>query len=101
MMSLLPFLLLFGAGCFLAYLKEIDRLERDEEPARSGKKFLLVTFGALGLSFLFTLWSADAGLILLTLTLHLCAVLAGIAAGQWLALLICRRRSPELFEEEE
>ena len=101
MMSLLPFLLLFGAGCFLAYLKEIDHLERDEEPARSGKKFLLVTFGALGLSFLFTLWSADAGLILLTLTLHLCAVLAGVYAGQWLALLICRKRSPELFEEEE
>ena len=101
MMSLLPFLLLFGAGCFLAYLKEIDRLERDEEPARSGKKFLLVTFGALGLSFLFTLWSADAGLILLTLTMYLCTVLAGVYAGQWLALLICRKRSPELFEEEE
>ena len=100
MMSLLPFLLLFGAGCFLAYLKEIDRLEREEEPARSGKKFLLVTFGALGLSFLFTLWSADAGLILLTLTMYLCTVLAGVYAGQWLALLICRRRSSDYVEGE-
>ena len=101
MMNLLPFLLLFGAGCFLAYLKEIDRLERDEAPARSGKKFLLVTFGALGLSFLFTLWSADAGLILLTLTLYLVCVLAGIAAGQWLALLVYRRRSSDYADDEE
>ena len=91
---------LFAAACFLAYVKEIDRLERDEEPARSGKRFLLVTFGALGLSFLFTLWSADAGLILLTLTMYLCTVLAGIAAGQWLALLVYRRRNSEFFEEE-
>ena len=101
MVKLVPFILFFVCACFLAYVKEIDRLERDEEPARSGKRFLLVTFGALGLSFLFTLWSADAGLILLTLTMYLCAVLAGVYAGQWLALLICRRRSPELFEEEE
>lgn len=101
MVKLVPFILFFVCACFLAYVKEIDRLERDEKPARSGKKFLLVTFGALGLSFLFTLWSADAGLILLTLTMYLCTVLAGIAAGQWLALLICRKRSPELFEEEE
>lgn len=101
MVKLVPFILFFVCACFLAYVKEIDRLERDEEPARSGKRFLLVTFGALGLSFLFTLWSADAGLILLTLTMYLCTVLAGIAAGQWLALLICRRRNPELFEKEE
>ena len=98
MTTLLPFFLLLGAGCFLAYLKEIDRLERDEAPTRSGKKFLIVTFGALGLSFLFTLWSADAGLILLTL--HLCAALAGICAGQWLAWLIFCKRNPDLFEEE-
>ena len=101
MTTLLPFLLLFGAGCFLAYLKEIDRLERDEKPTRSGRKFLVVTFGALGLSFLFTLWSADAGLILLTLTLHLCAALAGICAGQWLAWLIFCKRNPDIFEEEK
>ena len=100
MKTLFSLVLLFAAACFLAYVKEIDRLERDEEPARSGKRFLLVTFGALGLSFLFTLWSADAGLILLTLTLYLVCVLAGVAAGQWLALLICRRRNSEFFEEE-
>ena len=100
MKTLFSLVLLFAVACFLAYVKEIDRLERDEEPARSGKRFLLVTFGALGLSFLFTLWSADAGLILLTLTLYLVCVLAGVAAGQWLALLICRRRNSEFFEEE-
>ena len=93
--------LLFGAAFGLSYLKEIDRLERDEEPSRSGKRFLLVTFGALGLSFLFTLWSADAGLILLTLTMYLCTVLAGIAAGQWLALLVYRMRSSDYADEEE
>ena len=100
MKTFFSLVLLFAAACFLAYVKEIDRLERDEEPARSGKRFLLVTFGALGLSFLFTLWSADAGLILLTLTLYLVCVLAGIAAGQWLALLVYRRRNSEFFEEE-
>ena len=100
MKTLFSLVLLFAAACFLAYVKEIDRLERDEEPARSGKRFLLVTFGALGLSFLFTLWSADAGLILLTLTLYLVCVLAGIAAGQWLALLVYRKRNSEFFEEE-
>ena len=93
--------LLFCASWVLSYLKEIDRLERDEEPSRSGKRFLLVTFGALGLSFLFTLWSADAGLILLTLTLYLVCVLAGIAAGQWLALLVYRRRSSDYADDEE
>ena len=101
MVKLVPFILFFVCACFLAYVKEIDRLERDEEPARSGKRFLLVTFGALGLSVLFTLWSADAGLILLTLTLYLVCVLAGVAAGQWLALLICRRRSPDYVDDEE
>lgn len=98
---MIPFVLFFAAACFLAYVKEIDRLERDEEPRRNGRRFLVITLGALGLSFLFTLWSADAGLILLTLTMYLCTVLAGVYAGQWLALLIYRRRNPELFEKEE
>ena len=98
---MIPFVLFFAAACFLAYVKEIDRLERNEEPRRNGRRFLVVTFGALGLSFLFTLWSADAGLILLTLTLYLGTVLAGIYAGQWLAQLIVCKRNPDLFEEEE
>ena len=100
MVKLVPFILFFVCGCFLAYVKEIDRLERDEEPTRSGKRFLLVTFGALGLSFLFTLWSADAGLILLTLTMYLCTVLAGVSAGNAVALTVYRKRSPDLIEEE-
>ena len=95
MKALLPFLLLFGAACGLSYVKEIDRLDRDEAPARSGKKLLVTTFCALGLCFLFTLWSVDAGLILLTLTFHLFAVMAGISLGQTIALHLYRRRNPE------
>ena len=101
MMKWIPFVLFFFAACFLAYLKEVDRLERGGEPSRSGRKFLIITFGALGLSFLFTLWSADAGLILLTLTLYLICVLAGVGAGQWLAWTVFCKRNPDLFEEEE
>ena len=100
MMQILPFLLLFGASCALSYVKEIDRLERDEEPSRNGKRFLLITFCALGLSYLFALWSMDAGLILLTLTLYLMSLLAGIAAGQWLAWMVYCKRNPDIFEDE-
>ena len=100
-MAFLPFLLLFGAACGLSYVKEIDRLERDEAPARSGKKFLVTTFCALGLCFLFTLWSVDAGLILLTLTFYLICVLAGISLGQTIAELVYRKRNPDLNDEEE
>ena len=95
MKSLLPFILLFGSACGLAYIKEIDRLERDCEPSRSGRRFLAVCVGALILTFLFTLLSVDAGLILLTLTGYLSAALAGIAAGQSLAGTVYRRRNPE------
>ena len=100
MMQILPFLLLFGAACGLSYVREIDRLERDEEPSRNGKRFLVITFCALGLSFLFALWSMDAGLILLTLTLYLISLLAGIVAGQWLAWMVYCKRNPDLFEDE-
>lgn len=100
MMQILPFLLLFGASCALSYVKEIDRLERDEEPSRNGKRFLVIIFCALGLSFLFALWSMDAGLILLTLTLYLMSLLAGIAAGQWLAWMVYCKRNPDIFEDE-
>ena len=100
MMQILPFLLLFGAACGLSYVKEIDRLERDEEPSRNGKRFLVITFCALGLSFLFALWSMDAGLILLTLTLYLISLLAGIAAGQWLSWMVYCKHNPDLFEDE-
>lgn len=95
MKALLPFLLLFGAACGLAYLKEIDRLERDEAPARNGKKLLVTTFCAMGLCMLFTLWSVDAGLILLTLTFYLLSVMAGISLGQTIALLIYHKHNPE------
>ena len=95
MKAFLPFLLLFGAACGLSYVKEIDRLERDLDPSRSGKKFLVTTFCALGLCLLFTLWSVDAGLILLTLTLYLISVLAGISMGQTIAELVYRKRNPE------
>ena len=101
MMKYLPFLLLFGAACGLSYLKEIDRLERDEEPRRDGRRFLAISLAALVLTFLFTLWSVDAGLILLTLSLYLLAVLAGIYAGQWLAWTIYCKRNPEALEDEE
>ena len=100
MIKLLPFLLLFGSACFLAYLKEIDRLERDQEPRQVGKRFVAVGVASLVLTFLFTLISADAGLILLTLTLYLATALAGIAAGNAIALTVYRRRNPDLFEEE-
>ena len=100
MMKVLPFLLLFCAACALSYVKEIDRLERDEAPSRNGKRFLVITFCALGLSFLFALWSMDAGLILLTLTLYLMSLLAGIAAGQWLAWMVYCKRNPDFFEDE-
>ena len=96
----MPFLLLFGAACWLSYIREIDRLDRDEDPRQDGKRFLLVGLAALGLSLLFTLWSADAGLIMLTLTLYLGAVLLGIAGGHRIALAVYCKRNPELFEEE-
>ena len=95
MKAFLPFLLLFGAACGLSYVKEIDRLDRDQDPTRSGKMFLITTFCALGLCFLFTLWSVDAGLILLTLTFYLISVLAGISLGQTIAELVYRKRNPE------
>ena len=101
MKLLLPFVLLFGAALGLAYVKEIDRLERDMDPAESGKKLMVISFCALGLSFLFTLLSADAGLIVLILSGLLIAVLAGINAGQKLAWHIYCRRNPELTDEEE
>ena len=96
----IPFVLFFGCTCGLSYLKEIDRLERDEERTRSGKRMLIITLCALGMSFLFTLWSADAGLILLTLTFYLFPILAGIASGQSLAWTVYRRRNPGEEEEE-
>ena len=64
MAKYVPFLLLFATSCWLSYIKEIDRLERDEDPRQDGKRFLLIGLASLVLSFLFTLWSADAGLIL-------------------------------------
>ena len=98
---LLTNFLMFGAAFGLSYLKEIDRLERDMDPAENGKKLMVISFCALGLSFLFTLLSADAGLIVLILSGLLIAVLAGINAGQKLAWHIYCRRNPELTDEEE
>ena len=92
--------LLFCASWVLSYLKEIDRLERDEDPNSSGKRLIVISFCSLGLSFLFTLVSADAGLILLTLSLLMLSILAGIAAGQKLAWRVYCKRTPDLFEEE-
>ena len=100
MMKYLPFVLLFGAACGLAYIREIDRLDRDEEPSENGKKFFLTALAALLLTLLFTLWSVDAGLILLTLTLYLSAALAGVYAGQKLAWIVYLRRNPDLNNEE-
>ena len=100
MMKYLPFLLLFGAALVLSYIREIDRLERDCEPAGMGRKLFLTGFASLLLTLLFTLFSADAGLILLTLTLYLAVLLAGIHAGQRLAWIIFRKRNPEAFAEE-
>ena len=97
---LLITLLLFGAAFGLSYLKEIDRLERDEDPNESGKKLLGIALAALVLSFLFTLLSADAGLIMLTLSLLLFSILAGIAVGHRIAWSIYCKRNPDLFEEE-
>ena len=92
--------LLFCASWVLSYLKEIDRLERDEDPNESGKRLVVIALFALVLSFLFTLLSADAGLIMLTLSLLLFSILAGIAAGQKLAWRVYCKRNPDLFEEE-
>lgn len=100
MMQYLPFLLLFGAACGLSYIREIDRLERDCDPAGNGRKLFLIGFSSLLLTLLFTLWSADAGLILLTLSLYLIVLLAGIHVGHRIAWMIFRKRNPELFEEE-
>ncbi len=100
MIKLLPFLLLFGSACFLAYLKEIDRLERDQEPRQVGKRFVAVGVASLVLTFLFTLISADAGLILLTLTLYLATALAGVYAGHRTAWRVYCKRNPDLCEEE-
>ena len=100
MKLLLSFLLLFGSALVLAYIKEIDRLDRDEEPSENGKKFFLTVLVSLVLTILFTLWSVDAGLILLTLTLYLSAALAGVYAGQKLAWLIYCKRNPDLTDEE-
>ena len=99
-MKYLPFLLLFLAACTLSYIREIDRLDRDEEPAGDGKKLFLIGFSSLILTLLFTLWSVDAGLILLTLTLYLIVLLSGIHAGHRIAWMIYRKRNPDLFEEE-
>ena len=101
MKLLLSFLLLFGSALVLAYIKEIDRLDRDEEPSENGKKFFLTVLASLVLTILFTLWSVDAGLILLTLSLYLAAALAGVYIGQKLAWLIYCKRNPDLTKEEE
>ena len=100
-MAYIPYLLLFAAACGLAYIKEIDRLDRDEEPSENGKKFFRTVFASLVLTILFTLWSVDAGLILLTLSLYLAALLLGISAGQRIALMVYCKRNPELFDEDE
>ena len=92
--------LLFGAAFGLSYLKEIDRLERDEDPSRSGKRLVVIALCALGLSFVFTLLSADAGIILLTLSVLMLAILTGITAGQWYAWRVYCHRNPDLFAEE-
>ena len=93
-------ILLFAASCALAYVKEIDRLERDEEHNPSGKRLVVISLCALGLSFLFTLVSADAGIIMLTLSVLLIAVLAGTTAGGSIAWRVFQKRNPDLFEEE-
>ena len=100
MAKYLPFLLLFATSCWLSYIKEIDRLERDEDPTRSGRRFLLAGFLSLVLTVLFTLWSADAGIIMLTLSLYLFALLLGISAGHRIAWSVFCKRNPDLFEEE-
>ena len=92
--------LLFCAACALSYLKEIDRLERDEDPNESGKRLVVIALFALVLSFLFTLLSADAGFIMLTLSLLLFSILAGIAVGHRIAWHVYCKRNPDLFEEE-
>ena len=100
MMQYLPFLLLFGAACGLSYIREIDRLERDEDPNSSGKRLIIIALCALALSFLFTLLSADAGIIMLTLSVLMLAILSGVTAGQWYAWRVYCHRNPDLFEEE-
>lgn len=101
MAKYLPFIFLLGTSCWLSYLKEIDRLERDYDPRRDGRRFFLIGFSSLLLTLLFTFWSADAGMIMLTLTLYLVVLLLGILAGQRIALAVYRRRNPDLFTEEE
>jgi len=96
---LLILFLLLGAAFCLSYLKEIDRLERDEDPNESGKKLLAISLLALVLSLLFTLVSADAGIIMLTLSFLLFAILAGIAMGHHRAWKVYCKRNPDLFEE--
>ena len=100
-MAYIPYLLLFAAACGLAYVKEIDRLDRDEEPSENGRKFFRTVLASLVLTILFTLWSVDAGLILLTLSLYLSTALAGVYAGQKLAWGIYCRHNPDLNDEEE
>ena len=97
---LLITLLLCGAAFGLSYLKEIDRLERDEDPTSSGRRLILIAFCSLGLSFLFTLLSADAGIIMLTLSVLLLTILSGVTAGQWYAWRVYCHRNPDLLEEE-
>ena len=92
--------LLFCAAFALSYLKEIDRLERDEDPNESGKRLVIIAFCALALSFLFTLISADAGLIMLTLSLLMLSILAGIAVGHHWAWRVYCKRNPDMFEDE-
>ena len=92
--------LLFCASWVLSYLKEIDRLERDEDPNRSGKRLVVIALCALALSFVFTLLSADAGIILLTLSVLMLAILTGITAGQWYAWRVYCHHNPDLFAEE-
>ena len=100
MVQYLPFLLVFGAACGLSYIREIDRLERDEEPRQVGKLFVAVGVASLVPTFLFTLISADAGLILLTLTLYLATALAGVYAGHRTAWRVYCKRNPDLYEDE-
>ena len=92
--------LLFGASFGLSYLKEIDRLERDEDPSRTGKRLIVIALCALGLSFLFTLLSADAGIIMLTLSVLMLSILAGVTGGQRYAWRVYCHRNPDLFAEE-
>ena len=57
MMKVLPFLLLFCAAGVLSYSREIDRRERDCEPASGGRRLFAIGFAALLLTMLFTMLS--------------------------------------------